>query len=115
MTSGVRLHDDRPKRRQIAGTLLMPPEFSGMRSSDFRRGGGRRPDPGAAATGEGKMLQLRINVCPRIPLREGLPDASGRSYAGLVHAPGGPLYAGISCRSKTVFSNQDLKTTIGCC
>jgi hypothetical protein len=30
MTSGVRLHDDRPKRRRIGGTLLMPPEFSGM-------------------------------------------------------------------------------------
>src|ERR1035441_6858811 len=34
-------------------------------------------------------------VCPRIPVRARLSTASGQDHSRMVHAPGGPLHAGI--------------------
>ena len=55
------------------------------------------------------MLHLVIHVCPRIPLHKGLQGPGRRPYPGLVHAPGGALYAGISGRAQATFDHRDLQ------
>ena len=61
------------------------------------------------------MLELKdCNVCPRIPLRKGLPGATGGSDTRLVHASGWALHARVSGRAQAVFADRDLQAARSC-